>query len=238
MDIRANAKKIQKFLDSSLKLWPFNRFKPEECDWWFAATSDNPAFSEAKIFVSSVPEQIQSPNKAILAGFYIEKGLSGVASEFYPSKLVMDRAWDWQHLSDGKYQDQIISIIKEITQDSTIYITLDISLLPIEKVNDSSNLDLIKNEFQATKLVYSIDDGLELQNKSAITNNLDKESSKIVAEFKDIVSLAHLLDRLQSLENIYQWRWIDFRIGAVMGESIDQREIDKLIKPWQKLLLS
>ena len=80
-----------------LHLLPFNRYAPEDTEWWLSPAADNPAYKYAKIALTA--SEWAAPAD-LFVGLSFEKGIGPSAAEFFDftargRRRVADRTWAW-----------------------------------------------------------------------------------------------------------------------------------------------
>jgi hypothetical protein len=208
----AAAKAIQAVSELSLTVRPYNRFEPLSTLWWLVPSIEWPAFRFGKLFFEAL-NSVADNRDSLYCGFSIEKGLSGAATAFYPSNLLIDSRWTWQRLV-GDSIEEFPNFPGQMRLDVAA------SYINRGKAGECANPESFlaqKRTFSPNRasFVLSQDGRLSSTQFSANENNPD-----VCAYFRSSVNTAQNVPELiAALRQMPQadWVWIDFFAGSVIG---------------------
>ena len=183
---------------------PWNRYEPDDSDWWLVPSADWPAYKHAKLFV----RQLELEKDAFFISLHVEKGLghSVIAAYQGPKgrRLIMGDDWAWQQLldslNDGSHQRELLAMVEQSDVEP---------LISIEGlyVDDPDSFDPYLHDFKRDRYLFRV------SKKSGL---LDIKSSSVEARLlgtlDDIASLHDLGTALRKLTD-NPWLWLDYMSG-------------------------
>lgn len=221
---------------------PWNRFEPENTDWWIVPSTDWPAYRYGKaIFRHNVQFSGQ-----VFCGLNVEKGFGRIALEVYPElskrRLVIDETWAWFKFLDGLEEEAVARAAEELAQKTGCQVILEISawytsspvdfephpLLDIEALQGEC-----RSPLDAGRVWFAVADG-----------ELRKLEERCI---QDVMAPVVVCDRLGDLAEAFRsnpeisWAWIDVYIGALVTlAGDDQASGDRWMADdiWRKLIRS
>jgi hypothetical protein len=83
-----------------LHLRPYNRFEPEESEWWLTPAAANPAYCSTKLCFGRDLDEFGGGTGLLTVGLHAEKGLGEHAAEVYAhgrgAGWIMTADWHWR----------------------------------------------------------------------------------------------------------------------------------------------
>lgn len=204
---------------TNLVTLPFNRFSPENTQWWLSPSSENPAYKHGKI----VFEQTRPELGDLFVGLYVEKGVGPAAAELfnttpYGRKSVMDNTWVWHEfmsdLEERRFADAAAEAISRADHPLILAIEAMIVSLPKDEsgVHSQPNpREIALFEYEEGRITFLSDD-----------SNVD-ESLALLSTGSELSALSRAISKLDQLD----WLWIDFHAGFRFNKvAADQSEWD------------
>jgi hypothetical protein len=109
-------------------LWPYNRFRPEDTDWWFFTPNKGeewPAYRYSKLCLAATPHD---PPR-LFAGLHIEKGLGEPLSHVpgVERKYLMAKSWFWHRFVEEAKRWGFDSALRDVLNRSAnpVYVSVD-----------------------------------------------------------------------------------------------------------------
>lgn len=222
---------------------PWNRFEPENTDWWIVPSTDWPAYRYGKGMFKS---RMRFPDR-IFCGLNMEKGFGRVTLEVYPElrarKEVIEKNWTWFAFLEGLTDGTVAQAAEALAQE-----TGSPTLLAIEAWYTSSPVDFdpymeltiealeaeCRSPLDGGRVWFSIRDGV-----------LEKLEQRCIQEVMLPVANCHHLRDLPSAfqDNAHMaWAWVNVYIGTLVSLPPDDQPSDdhwtagniwrKLMHPW------
>lgn len=109
----ALAHRIQKYAKPQfdrLDMRAYNRFEPEDSEWWLTPSAADPAYCSTKLYFGRDLDEFGGRTGLLTAGLHAEKGLGDKAREMYGkgkgATWMMTREWHWHRflrlVQDGR----------------------------------------------------------------------------------------------------------------------------------------
>lgn len=110
--------------DLKMTAFPYNRFRPQQSDWWLSPQSENPAYRHGK-FVFDPDIDAETPQ--VFVGVHIERGFGQAVAEVSASardrRQVMEPDWFWHqfsdHMASGTAQQVLAGIAEQVDEPVT-----------------------------------------------------------------------------------------------------------------------
>ncbi|MDX1599901.1 MAG: hypothetical protein R3191_00145 [Anaerolineales bacterium] len=183
---------------------PWNRFEPDDTDWWLVPASDWPAHKHAKLFL----HWLDRSDERAEAALHFEKGLGPEVRAAYDAprgkRRIMSPDWAWYGLLESFADAQFREVLAAVKSQAK-----SVPVLRVEGgyVPDPDAFDPYAYIFKLDRFVYRVRAG---------SDALDVVSSEAPAELLDplkaVTSISELENTLVELtEN--PWLWMDLMIG-------------------------
>ena len=215
---------------------PFNRYAPEDTDWWLSPASDNPAYKHAKIALTA--GQSAAPGD-LFVGLSFEKGIGPSAAEFFDltprgRRRVADRTWDWERrllpsLRSGTFAEAAAAAHATAGVPLTFFMAA-IYMQPSRGWDDQADVRSMDWPSDVVRLEYS-GGSLTLIDESITADLLGSA-----------VSARSFTDVLAALDGMPQadWAWVDLAIGVRMSQAVRPDPADwsagdiwrRVCEPW------
>ena len=217
---------------------PFNRYAPEDTDWWLSPVSDNPAYKHAKIALAA--SDSAAPGD-LFVGLSFEKGIGPSAAEFFDltargRRRVADRTWAWGRtllpsLRSGTFAETAAAAKAAAGIPLTVFLAA-IYMQPSRGWDDQGDVRSMGWDSDVVRLEYS-GGSLTLIDKSI--------SADLLASAVSARSFADVLAALDGMPQA-DWAWVDFAIGVRMGQAVPPRSADwsaadvwrRACEPWAR----
>lgn len=243
-----NAEQLVKALkdvsSENLTARPFNRFKPEASLWWLTKSTKWPLYRFGKIFIDDSAIDFPDEKGRLMAGFYIERGLSSkpAVAEHYPPALIMRDydEWQWVKFQQAAGNPGGIEALQEFfrSRNGEVFLKVLMGIVPTSGQirNDPDGFNEAKQDFLSCKGRFWLQpDGLLQPDPQAWIINYRQEE---LAEFfqqkvKQTQSVPELLCVLEEAPKL-DWIWIDLLIGFFLSPA-DFADMDSLwstLRPW------
>lgn len=192
--------------DSGVKLArrPWNRFEPDETDWWVVPSPEWPAHRMAKLYLKWANREDQT----LFLALHVEKGLGEEVREAYDApkgrRLIMDGAWDWWEFTEGLAAGQFRRAILSLHDRGLAPLLLEIEG---SYVADPDAFDPYVYDFALDRFRYEIGPNSDLLHGQA------SEAAGLLgglAGARDLSELGAALRRLSS----NPWIWVDLMMGV------------------------
>jgi hypothetical protein len=212
---------------------PWNRFEPENTEWWLVPSTDWPAYRHGKFFFKE-----RNENRDLYCGLFVEKGLDPSIAVAYPSgkRLVMDDDWTWHRLLSDMASGQLRGATLEVIQRTgrPLLVLVDGGF-----VEDPASYDPDAPPMDWNYLSFRTD-GAELEH---ISSDLTGTQFAEIAGCSTLADIAGAIVQMSHLE----WTWIDVHLGAelemapseydpqYLSDAWDAAELwDRCLAPWQR----
>lgn len=202
---------------------PYNRFQPEESDWWIIPSRDFPAFHHGKYFFSS--HRADSPG-GVYIGLKVEKGFGGVARGVVSPALVMNDDWIWSRFIDDLGSGKIMEAGRVLERTANVPVLLRIEAALAQDRSADSDRPF------GDLLCFEVSDGLlRATQHQSVRGMLDGVASA--------ASASEIASRLRSLPDL-DWTWVSLWIGGMFrlggpGNGMGAREVaDCVLRPWSQ----
>jgi hypothetical protein len=215
---------------------PFNRYAPEDTEWWLSPVSDNPAYKHAKIALAASPNA--DPGD-LFVGLSFEKGVGQTAAEFFDltargRRRVADRTWAWERklipaLRSGEFREAAAAAQATAGVPLTVFMAA-IYMQPSRGWDDQGDVRAMGWPSDVVRLEYS-GESLTLIDESITADLL---SSAVSA--RSFADVAAALDGMPKAD----WAWVDFAIGIRMSQAVRPDPTDwsaadiwrRVCEPW------
>ena len=191
-------------------LLPFNRYAPEDTEWWLSPAADNPAYKYAKIALTASDWAAPAD---LFVGLSFEKGIGPSAAEFFDltargRRRVADHSWAWERrllpaLRSGTFEETAAAAQATAGVPLTVFMSA-IYMQPQRGWDDQADVRSMGWDSDVVRLEYS-GELLTLIDES-ITADL----------LANAVSARSFADMLVALDGMPKadWAWVDFAIGV------------------------
>ena len=215
---------------------PFNRYDPDDTDWWLSPASDNPAYKYAKTVLTA--GQSAAPGD-LFVGLSFEKGVGPSAAEFFDlnargRRRVADRTWAWERrllpsLRSGTFAETAAVAQAKAGVPLTVFMAA-IYMQPSRGWDDQGDVRAMGWDSDVVRLEYS-GESLTLIDESITADLLGMAVS--VRSFADVLAA---LDGMPKAD----WAWVDFAIGIRMSQAVRPEPTDwsaadiwrRVCEPW------
>jgi len=112
----------------SVSLLPFNRFSPDETNWWLCPKSENPAYHLGKFTVKRTDH-----DDDLFVGVGFEKGVGPTTAEFFKSTRfgkawITGRTWRWHKFLEAFSSGTFARYVNMAQQAAGLPVTVIISV--------------------------------------------------------------------------------------------------------------
>lgn len=223
---------------------PWNRFEPENTDWWIVPSTDWPAYRHGKGMFRSTqnfPEQV-------LCCLNVEKGFDRVVGEAFPKVIsagqVIDAGWLWSAFLAGLTDGSIAQAAQSVEEETGGDVILEISAWyprdheGFEPYSLSLDETLSETECRSPEdagLIWYGVAGDELHN---LGHRCLGDITKPLANCHRLDGLAKALQADPKLS----WAWLDVYLGVLVtllpegdqpGDHWEADRVwDQLFRPW------
>lgn len=227
---------------------PWNRFDPENTEWWIVPSSEWPAYRYGK---GAFHPSVREPD-SLFCGLYVEKGLDSIVAKAYPALigrgLVMDKRWTWFAFLEGLASGEIGLAAERLAQETGGPTILYISGWYASDPTDFDPHPELDSEALASECRSPLDCGRVWFQMAG--SELDKIEERCIrgpmARISQVRHLESLLQVLQDGPDI-GWVWFDVYVGVrvrvipcdeARGQSWDAGEIwRRLFRPWSQWIV-
>lgn len=221
---------------------PWNRFEPENTDWWIVPSIDWPAYQYGK---GTFRQTVRFPGQ-VFCGLTVEKGFGRIALEVYPELnkrgLVIDETWAWFKFLKGLKEGAVAPAAQAVAQETGSQVILEISAWytssPVDfdphPLLDSKALEgECRSPLDAGRVWFTVADG-----------GLEKLKERCI---QDVMAPVAACGRLGDLAEAFRsnpeisWAWIDVYIGTLVTLADDDRASGEhwtASDIWRKLIRS
>lgn len=231
------AKTILGLCPDKMTARPFNRHEPAQTIWWLVPTTEWPAFKFGKYFFDNRPSKLPAGEKGFYCGYYVEKGVIGLAAELSRSYYRMDNDWKW-----NSFYNNMASNLQGLP--SGFLVTIAVAYNPLaDKVARKSGYENYLREkevFSYSSVAYEIlsDNKLKLRHINLSPNDVET-ANHFSASGKSVNNIQRLAKFIATLPKL-DWLWIDLYIGKVVDVSSPAfspvKVYDDIFKPLKKYL--
>jgi len=146
----------------SVSLLPFNRFSPDETNWWLCPASDNPAYHLGKFTVKRTDH-----DDDLFVGVGFEKGIGPTAAEFFKATrwgkaFITGRTWQWhkflEALSGGTFDRFVTKAQHEAGIPVTVIISVGMMTPPDPRMTDEDRA-MLRDLAPRQRLYFAYDEG-------------------------------------------------------------------------------
>ncbi len=215
--------------DSSLTTRPWNRFEPDETEWWLVPGTEWPAYKYGKIFLHWTERKRQRARAAL----HVEKGLGRQAGPAYDAprgrRLIMDEQWVWhllvETLADGRFEARLAELWRR--SPGRVELTVEAGY-----VADPDSFDPYAYEFGRDRYTFALTDdsgALTLENAAA--------EAGLLQHLDSVHSLEDLAEVILTLTE-EAWIWVDFMAGVPLQlavESVGPGNLTLVSELWSDL---
>ncbi|MFP4029495.1 MAG: hypothetical protein ACLFWL_17050 [Candidatus Brocadiia bacterium] len=216
---------------------PYNRFKPDETDWWLAPATDWPVYGQAKCQFFSCDLR-----PGYTAAVHLENGLDPEVEEAFTSSDVdnylMDDSWAWHRFAELLKSGEIFDIIQQIATETSLEVCVDVLGGYMEDPDEFDPRD--------PDSLLKWDESVHLW-----MSDLQRLKLRRCKPRSDVLSgLEHSFDPPEFTDTILKaagssWTWLNVRIGASFlpeessdgqewsGDSIWERLLAPLMGPFE-----
>lgn len=194
---------------------PWNRFEPDDTDWWLVPGTDWPAYKFGKVFLHWLD---RAENRAE-AALHLEKGLGVEVSAVYDAprgrRLIMDPDWAWHLLLQSLEGEEWQSALVKAREQAFGGLTLGVQG---SYVADPDSFDPYVYDFERDRVKFDVPEApgalrpLSAQTPAGLLDGLERVSS-----------LDQLVLELESL-TANPWLWLEFMVGVDMRLAVDPIE--------------
>lgn len=227
---------------------PWNRFNPEDTDWWIVPSTDWPAYRYGK---GMLKPDVRFPDH-ILCGLYVEKGFAPLVLGAYPELgrrgHVIDEGWAWFKFLDGLSNGSILCAAQTVTQETGSSMILEISSWYTSSPVDFEPHPLLDEEALAAECRSPLDGGRVWF--TVTDGELKKQEERciqdVTAPLVTCRDLGQLAEAFRSTPEA-DWAWIDVYIGVLVKLARDAPVSSgyweasevwrKLIHPWRQWIV-
>lgn len=200
---------------------PWNRFEPDDSEWWLVPSTGWPAYNHAKLYFA----WRGSHRDALWTGVYLEKGLGPAVSDFIADKSQIMRAgqeWAWHRLLRSLRNGQLEARVDELARDLPVPVHIGVdALYARDKDFDPAVSGYGRDIYRFT---WNPEDRRLDVAAPPERNGHVPESLIDVGSFQDLSGKLSVIDT-------QPWVWIDFTVlmplsiaGQVPGEPAPWRE--------------
>lgn len=222
---------------------PWNRFEPENTDWWIVPTTEWPAYRYGKGMFKRVD---YLPGRLLIC-LYIEKGFAPVVAEAYSSLAtrgqILDDQWTWHRFVAGLSNGSVLRAIEQF--DPAIELILEVSAWYPSEYEAFDPYSLPRYDTKTGEDCRSPEDaglvwfGIRGESLVPIGQRCMGEILAPISKCRRLADLGTAMLRTPTLS----WTWIDISIGmeasllpesqAAQEETWDGARIWKrLLRPW------
>jgi len=227
---------------------PWNRFEPENTDWWIVPSTDWPAYRYGKgmfKFSGLFPERI-------LCCLNVEKGFGRIAAEVYPELVsrgyIVDENWTWFTFLKGLADGAVAHAAQMVAKETNNPVILEISAWYTSSPIDFDPYPLLDAEALAGECRSPLDGG-------RVWFIVEGEELRKLEErcVKDVMAPVAACRRLSDLPEAFQstrqlpWAWIDVHIGTLVSLAPSGQASSthwgasdiwrKLLRPWRRWIV-
>lgn len=222
---------------------PWNRFEPENTEWWIVPSTNWPAYRHGKgaLGFSTLFSD------CIMCSLFVEKGLGRTAAQAFPDLtrrgLIMDKDWVWFAFVEGLADGRIARAAQAITQETNNPVILYVSAWYASDPTDFDPHPLLDAEALAAECRSPLDSGRVWF--SVEDGTLEKLEERCIGDAMSEVAACRKLDCLPAAfgsDALAQWIWYDVYIGTLIRLTRDHRAYGdlwdasdiwhKLLRPW------
>ncbi len=223
---------------------PWNRFEPDDTDWWIVPSTEWPAYRYGKgmfRLVEYLPGQV-------LICLNVEKGFAPIVAEAFPSLAsrgqIIDEQWAWHRFLQGLKDGSVGQIVKDFDEDISSELIIEISAWYPSDYDDfdpyslplrDSSIDEGCRSAEDAGLIWFKIEGEELKKLG------DSCVGEIVEPIAGCLGFIDLSNALQTSPKL-PWAWIDISVGVLVSLlSESQKPTDawgstqiwnRLLRPW------
>jgi len=222
---------------------PWNRFEPENTDWWIVPSTDWPAYRYGKgmfKFSERFPDRV-------LCCLNVEKGFGRIAAEVYTELIrrghIVDKGWTWFTFLEGLVDGGVARAARMVGEETDNPVILEVSAWYTSSPTDFEPHPLLDPETLAAECRSPLDGGRVWF--AVVGEELEKLEERCI---KDVMvpvvacrRLANLSKALRSTRQ-FSWTWIDIYIGTLVSLAPSGQASTgywgasdiwhKLIRPW------
>lgn len=184
---------------------PWNRFEPDETEWWLVPSSDWPAYKHGKIYL----RWKDSERRLGRACLHIEKGLGAETAPAYDAprgrRLIMDRTWTWHLLKDPHSADGLQASLARLSARSPGRVEI---ALEVGYVADPDAFDPYAYDFGRDKFKYALTD-----DSQSLTLFEADAGAGLLENMETVRSVRKLAARVTALPG-KAWTWVEFTAGV------------------------
>jgi len=201
---------------------PYNRYAPEDTDWWLSPVSDNPAFKYGKIALGTGDSAAPGD---LFVGLSFEKGIGPSAAEFFDltargRRRVADRTWAWGRrllpaLRSGAFAEAAAAAQAAAGIPLTVFLAA-IYVQPSRDWDDQTDVRSLDWPSDTVRLAYA-------------GGSLTPIDQRIEADLLDgAISARTFADVVAALDGMPKadWAWNDFAIGVRLTRSASPASTD------------
>lgn len=209
---------------------PWNRFDPENSEWWIVPSADWPAYRYGKgVFKPS--ERL--PNW-VLCGLYVEKGFDRIVADAYPELIgrghIMDEYWTWTTFLEGLADGTIARAAQIVAKETNRPAILEVDTWYTSSPTDFDPHPLLDAEALAGECRSPLDAGRVWF--TIVDGALEKQEERCIADVMAPIANCH---HLSGLHEAFQtaphvpWTWMNVYLGALVSPV---REGQTSSSPW------
>jgi hypothetical protein len=222
---------------------PWNRFAPENTDWWLVPSADKRAHRYGKAMFTSSD---RFPDRVVCC-LNVEKGFGSIAAEVYPELrargFILDQDWAWFRFLDGLADGRVAGAAQMIVEEAGSPVTLAISASYTGSPLDFEPYAVLDPEAIAAECRSPLDAGriwFDIRNGA-----LEKVEERCIGDLlRPVAKCRQVRDLPAALQSSkeFAWAWVDVYAGTVVslaeeGKSAANRWNDadiwrKLLRPW------
>lgn len=201
--------------DFSLTTRPWNRFEPDETEWWLVPSPEWPAHKYGKIFLHWTDRNRQRARAAL----HVEKGLGSEVSPAYDARrgrrLIMDDTWAWHLLVETLTEGRFASRLIELWQQSAgrVDVSVEAGYVP-----DPDSFDPYAYDFGRDRYTFSLTD-----REGALAPENASAEAGLIEGLESVRSLDDLASRISPLTD-EAWVWVDFMAGVPLLLDVDPEQ--------------
>lgn len=196
----------------SLTTRPWNRFEPDETEWWLVPGPEWPAYKYGKLFLHWTDRK----KRRARAALHVEKGLGREVGPAYDARrgrrLIMDDAWAWHSLVEALADGRFGTCLSELRRRSAGRVEL---VLEAGYVPDPDSFDPYAYDFGRDSYIFSLTD----DEGSLALADVSREAG-LLEGFERVRSIDELASNVSPLSR-EAWIWVDFMAGVPLQLDVD-----------------